>query len=249
MSLNSPSSVSSAPRSVVPEGRVNVEQMRLLGGAVRVLVFDDQLAATSTMYRFQEHYESPEFKGKVFSEEDFVAWYKLHPKYGKPDGGFHYFTDWNGFNFPSSNLAPFFEGKFPDLTVRERQVLAELADVVGAEPSPYVIAVHRKYAECKELVIHECAHALFGVDASYREAVRAELAKHDLSAMEAELAGRGYCGAVLEDEKHAFSIDRDHALTNPAPQALSDALRKIFLEKVGREALVEVLLKVGAKPE
>jgi len=73
---------------------------------IYLLVFKNQIDLTSTLLRFQEHFESPKFKDKIFSHKEFVNWYS------KGKEGFTYFKDWSGFNFPSTNLKNFKNGQF-----------------------------------------------------------------------------------------------------------------------------------------
>ena len=82
-----------------------------------LLEFENQKDITSSLLRFQEHYESPEFKDKIFTLEEFKKWYS------SIKGGFTYYTDWNGFNIPSHILTPFYEGKFNPLTKEEQMIL------------------------------------------------------------------------------------------------------------------------------
>ena len=51
--------------------------------------------------RFQEHYESPEFTGTVFTVGAFRKWY------AETYGAFTYASDWSGFNIPGTVLEPF----------------------------------------------------------------------------------------------------------------------------------------------
>ncbi|MEK7106247.1 MAG: ABC transporter ATP-binding protein, partial [Patescibacteria group bacterium] len=60
-----------------------------------------QYALASTFLRFQEHYESPKFRGQFFSLEEFMDWY------AEEYGNFTYYKDWTGFNIPSYILKSF----------------------------------------------------------------------------------------------------------------------------------------------
>ena len=51
---------------------------------------DSQEELNRTFLRFQEHYESPEWKGKIFTDGQFRAWYS--EKYGANT----YERDWSG---------------------------------------------------------------------------------------------------------------------------------------------------------
>lgn len=152
--------------------------------------------------RFQEHYESPGFKGTVFTWADYVAWYK------KVRGRFSYPWDWGGYNFPGAILTPFRQGAFDPLTRRERALLAAL-QAVG--PQDYVIGT---YEGDDEGLAHELAHAFWYLDPGYQEEVRAILAGGDYQVQEAALAaGEGYDPQVFLDEIQACAVDGapDHA--------------------------------------
>ena len=49
------------------------------------LAFPSRYLLTSTFLRFQEHYESPHFRGKIFTREEFEDWYC-----GNQRGGFNF---------------------------------------------------------------------------------------------------------------------------------------------------------------
>lgn len=63
--------------------------------------FSSQEELASTFLRFQEHFESPSFKGKIFSLDDYKRWYIKHSPNGQKTGEFTYYSDWSGFNIPS----------------------------------------------------------------------------------------------------------------------------------------------------
>lgn len=165
--------------------------------------------------RFQEHYESPGFKGSVFSWARYVAWYK------RARGSFSYADDWGGFNFPGSSLAPFRAGAFDPLTRRERALLAALAAV---RPQDYVIGTHDGDAEA---LAHELAHAFWHLDGAYRAQAQAILAGGDHRRQRARLAsGEGYDPMVYDDEIQACAVDGD---PDCAPDAARcRALRALF---------------------
>ena len=171
--------------------------------------------------RFQEHYESPGFKGTVFSWAQYVAWYK------RARGAFSYADDWGGFNFPGVVLAPFRAGAFDPLTRRERALLAALA-AVG--PQDYVIGTHD---EDPEALAHELAHAFWHLDPAYRARAQAILAGGDYRRQQARLAlGEGYDPMVYDDEIQACAIDGDVACAPDA--ARCGALRALFASTQAR---------------
>lgn len=145
-----------------------------------------------TMMRFAEHYESPQYRGKYFSREEFVEWYR--------DGGeFTYYTDWNGFNVPGYIFSPFQSGKFLKLTAEERNVLKILP-----KGDVYVIATTEDYSALR----HELGHALFYIDKTYQATVKDVLEPLPNKRVPMEsIKSMGYHQNVLLDELHACLID------------------------------------------
>jgi hypothetical protein len=162
------------------------------------LEFESRRDLTSTLVRFQEHYESPKFRNKIFSLEKFVEWYRSKKK------RFTYFSDWEGFNFPSYVLKPFYEGKFDVLTTREKQVL----DLFTGKKNFYVIGTYKSdsHRDNKSTKKHEIAHAMFYLNKKYRASVEKELSKIDLRPICRYLKRIGYHKEVFVDECHAYLL-------------------------------------------
>ena len=103
-----------------------------LARAIFLVRFRTQHELAATFLRFQEHYESRRFRGRVFTLEQFMDWYAA------TFGAFTYYQDWSGFNVPSIALAPFYAGRFDPLLEKERRFLAHFA---GERAPFYVIGV------------------------------------------------------------------------------------------------------------
>jgi len=146
----------------------------------------------STFLRFQEYYESPKFRGKIFSLEEFIDWYTAEK------GTFTYYDDWDGCNIPSHVLQPFYEGKFDPLLDKEKEFLELFREREGIF---YIIGTHGD-ANAGALK-HEIAHGLYYTFPEYRQKVDAVLAKVDLREIKKDLLEIGYCEQVLQDEAHA----------------------------------------------
>jgi len=99
------------------------------------LHFQNQREMAETFLRFQEFYESPKFKGKIFTLENYKDWYR------KIKGKFSYYSDWDGFNLPSKILKPFYDGKFNPLSDKEKQLLSIFKKMKG---NYYIVAVAGK---------------------------------------------------------------------------------------------------------
>ena len=133
-------------------------EKRKVTNKIHLLVFDSSEELASVFLRFQEYYESPEFRGKVFSLEDFKGWYTKNSPSGMKTGEFKYYSDWNGFNVPSSILESFRDGSFDPLSKEERKFL----DMFRDEKEPfYVIGVLKGGDGFDDSMRHEIAHGMF----------------------------------------------------------------------------------------
>lgn len=165
------------------------------------LVFNTKKDMTSTLVRFQEFYESPEFRNKIFTMPEFIDWYKSSREHKK----FSYFSDWSGFNLPSRVLTPFREGDFDPLFNREKAILNQFKGVKGKF---YIIATFKSTISQndEEVIKHELAHAFFYLDPNYNKKVTQILSKVDLSPINHYLKQLGYHHKVFLDEAHAYLL-------------------------------------------
>ncbi len=204
-----------------------------------------QYLLASTFLRFQEHYESPKFRGKIFSLEEFMD------SYAKDDGTFSYFKDWEGFNLPSCVLRPFREGRFDPLTKKESRLLALFKDV----PEPFYVIGATKLD--LETLRHEVVHALFYFDPVYRKKVLKLIRSYDTRNFRKALRNKGYHPKVFEDEINAYAggcakgliIDLgEYGLKLRRTKPVRVALRKLFedhfgfsLRDMGKEGLLRLM--------
>jgi hypothetical protein len=86
-----------------PHRKTGITKHKVAEG-IYLLRFKTQYELTSTFLRVQEHYESPQFHGRIFTLEQYMDWYVAD------NGAFTYFQDWSGFNVPSTAFQPFYEG-------------------------------------------------------------------------------------------------------------------------------------------
>ena len=183
------------------------------------LEFDNQLELASTFLRFEEFYESPKFKGKIFTLKEFKEWYT------KEKGAFTYYEDWPAFNIPSSVLKPFIEGKFDPLSKAEKELISLFKNTTGIF---YIIGV---VAGADSFCNHELAHALFFTQPDYKKQVLIVLIKYDTSAIKQELRGMsGYCEEVLDDELNAWILTLSDELKAKPQKELKSELEKLFLK-------------------
>ncbi|MFH0752211.1 MAG: ABC transporter ATP-binding protein [archaeon] len=169
------------------------------------VIFHNRRTMGSTFLRFQEHYESPKFKGKIFTLEEFKKWYIKNSQIGKKTGRFTYYSDWCGFNIPSFILNPFYEGKFNPLSPNEKKLLELFED--KKEKNFYVVGTVGE--KNKDTLAHEVAHGLFYTKKEYKsktmkflQTIRPEVRKK----INKSLIQRGYCQEVLDDEAHAYIL-------------------------------------------
>jgi hypothetical protein len=180
----------------------------------------------SSFLRFQEHYESPEFRGKIFTLGQYHDWY------AQENGGATYTRDWGGFNVPDYVLKPFVQGLFDPLTKEEQ----EIVDLFRYRTDKFYLIGTADDGD-EDAYDHEVCHGLFYTSDDYREAVLTELKEHDLKHLHKFLKLNGYCAEVMDDEAHAYisasgdyleekGIDFDKGL-----QKTLQRLNKMFLKK------------------
>ncbi len=166
--------------------------------------FGSQRSMALTFLRFQEHYENPEFRGKIFTQEEIRHWYVKNSKKGKKTGRFTYHEDWEGFNIPGHILNPFYDGKFDPLTPREECLLDAFKEmrrrrfyIIGTEEGDNVT------------IRHEVAHGLFYTSPPYRREAIAALkgfTKWDRKRIDAFLESHIHHPGVWIDETHAYAL-------------------------------------------
>lgn len=184
----------------------NLFVMKELQPGVFYLLFKDRIELAKTMLRFQEHFESPMYRGKVFSKKEFEAWYRQ-----KKNGKFDYYDFWgDGFNIPSHVLNAFYSGEFKNLTAKEKLILNAFRN--RRHTKFYVIAT-AKNSETKTFE-HEIAHALYYLNPEYRAEIEQVLNSIDIRPVEKflkEFYG-DYHDSVLRDEAHAWLMNNSEDL-------------------------------------
>lgn len=155
--------------------------------------------------RIQEYYESPKFRGKIFTLKEFKTWWKQHPPKGIKPGRFSYCNYYEGFNIPSSSLKPFLEGKFNPLSKFEKKLLKLVSKI--KDENFYLIGT-RKNGKIEHLK-HEIAHGFYYNPSSYSKKVKTILKKLSPKArvkIDRYLKGMDYHPKVLTDERHAYLV-------------------------------------------
>ena len=164
---------------------------------IYIIESKDRQYLADMFMRFQEYYESPEFKGRVFSIEEFAHWYS--GKYGS----FSYSRDWYGFNIPSKVLEPFRQGEFNPLTVQEKKLLNLCKNATG---DFYVVGVTPKAEYFIETLKHEFVHGAFHVNPEYRAEVTSCVKDHKIKEIDHGLGKMGYHTDVFADETNAYVL-------------------------------------------
>lgn len=179
-----------------------------------------------TFVRFQEHYESPRFQGKVFTLADFLSWYEER---------FHsnYFKDWEGFNIPSWVLCRFWRGEFNPLSEEESRFIKSFTNIPGKF---YIIGADSAKGISLGVLRHEFAHGLFYINEEYRQKVNRCIHDSKAQPMFYNILGKmDYDHLVWNDEMNAYLLTELTELGlrlffSLKARALSNELRKIFLE-------------------
>lgn len=174
--------------------------------------FEDQYDMCMTFIRPQEYYESPKFKGKYFTLEEYMDWYVKESGWGNPDCHFDYTAATSGFNIPGDNLCEFYKeyqeshrGLENELRPREEWLFEQLEKqgIDLCDPTPfYIIAT---YGE-EEALDHEIRHGMFHLLPEYRKEVQQAIRKYGLKRLRKYLIDKGYHKSVVEDEIHAYAL-------------------------------------------
>jgi hypothetical protein len=165
------------------------------------VIFNTRRELAQTFLRFQEHYESPKFKGKIFSLSEFKEWYRK-----QHNGLFTYYSDWDGFNIPSTVLLPFWYGKFNKLSTKEQLLINSL-------PNPlynrfYIIGTSEESRDAT--LDHELVHSCYYIDTVYKHCVediiKSDIYKKRLKYIKKYLKDLGYHKDVWYDEINAYLV-------------------------------------------
>lgn len=176
---------------------------------IYLLTFKTQYELCMSFVRMQEFYESPKFRGKYFTLEEYIDyWCK---EFG--NGSFTYPSVWNGFNLPSSVFENW-RKRFQDVRCKESVILSKVDSLIGEEEwnkedkKYYIIAVNEENKEKMESAIkHEIAHALYYLYPDYKKScdkLLRTITKKKLRNDKKILFKMGYCRATINDELQAY---------------------------------------------
>jgi hypothetical protein len=176
--------------------------------SVFIFTFKTRADMGLTFLRFQEYYESPKFKGKAFSLDEYAAWYQ------EENGAFTYHEDWDGMNVPSYVFKPFFDGEFKTNKL-EQQFLNVIKPFYDSKKPFYVIGVNTENKDQDHLdldIKHELSHALYYTNAKYKNEVDVILKNMDVDfynkMKNCIIDESGYHEDVIHDEIHAYTLEK-----------------------------------------
>jgi hypothetical protein len=187
---------------------------------VYLVEFPTTIEAAMTFMRFQEHYESPKYRNKIFTREEYMEWYQTYNN--KPN--FTYYQDWSGFNIPSYVLLPFFSGAFKGFTRREKEFMNLFRNCTGQY---YIIGIKKG---SKVTLKHELMHALYYTNPKYRQSVERILdSGPNLTPIATRLKVLGYHPEVIRDETHAYLL------------TCQDEIKKVVINFPKYKAMIKAL--------
>ena len=187
--------------------------------------------------RVQEYYESPKFRGKIFTLVDFMEWYSR--EHG--EGAFTYPSDWSGFNVPSTVLLEVYgrAGAIPDPNKYDElmSLLTNRIDTACDRKPFYLIGTSERRKGDEETLNHELAHGLYFTDSTYRKGVQELLRetqeKRGRDVLEKSftaLKKMGYHPSIVDDELQAYCA------TGPCEELegiLTEKIRTPFIDFFG----------------
>lgn len=148
-----------------------------------------------TFLRMQEFYESPKYKGRVFTVSEFARWYK------RRHGSFTYARDYRAFNVPG-DVVHTLRTRFMPHTCDESLFLEKLSEV-ETPGRFYIVGTTGSNVQCLR---HELAHALYFLVPEYRENADEVLRRYALDPMIDFLAQKHYHHSVFRDELQAYGM-------------------------------------------
>ena len=197
---------------------------------VFLVTYSTQYDLCMDFVRVQEFYESPKFKGRYFSLEEFMDWWSHNMSRNK--GSFDYPIRWNGFNITSDILLKWlskcghnilrdreisllnFLAKKLGFKVGEAKTGYDFYDLFKNNKRIYIIACHKESSKraMDEVIDHEVAHAFYNLYSDYKKACITFLNAMDKDKNEKiikdyaceDLIKKGYHKSVIKDELQAY---------------------------------------------
>jgi hypothetical protein len=175
-----------------------LKRIDIFGGKIYHLFFEDKVNMCKAFLRFQEYHDNVNFKGKVFTLNEFTDWYKVYRK----EETFTYYNDWAGFNIPDTALKPFFNGDMNPLDELEEKFLNLFKFIDGKY---YILGTCDGAESGQAALEHELAHAMFYLFDDYRDRATAIIQGVDTSCVyDLFTKELSYNESVLIDETNAY---------------------------------------------
>jgi len=175
-------------------------ELRQIRERIFLLSFESKYDLGMHFLRYQEYYESPKFKGKVFTLIDYMEWYAE-----EHDGVFSYPNDWSGYNLPSVSILELWEKGIPD--VNKYDIFMEnIYDMIKRtidNEEFYLIGTTGDGSTLR----HELAHGLYYTEPEYKQAMYREILNISIGVrdvLSATLIEMGYDKDVVNDEMQAY---------------------------------------------
>jgi hypothetical protein len=177
----------------------------------RVLLVNikDQYTLCMTFIRIQEFYESPQFKGKYFTLEDYMDWYCSVPTLG--NGSFTYPSDWDGMNFDGVTLKKWLHTCIKNkdqLRNKELKLINSIEKYIGDIDNIdqyYIIGTTNNNGST---IQHEIAHAFYSLYPEYKKRCDELIDLFPVSFVkkcrDIIIESGGYCVEVFKDEFQAY---------------------------------------------
>lgn len=162
---------------------------------ITLLVYNSRESLCAAFCRIEEHYESPEFRDKIFTLGQYREWYS------KEFGAWSYYKDWSGFNIPAPAFRLFFSGHFDPLSPAE----AEIIDLFKYKTGNFAVIGTFEGGDA-DVYEHEICHAMFATNVEYQLDVKAAIYRFydEMAELREYLKDLGYNDFVIDDECHAY---------------------------------------------
>lgn len=207
---------------------------------VFLVTIKDDYDLAMTFCRLQEFYESPfkNIRGKAFDMYEFQRMYAK--KFGQ--GTFTYPMDWVGFNVPGHVFDAFIGTTFLDWGNEYDFVIEDIYTNIAEYPSRKFYVIGSK-PEDTDTINHELCHALFYLDADYKNEALKSLRKLDkklLSSATNYLLNIGYSRNSIKDELQAYITTDDYMIFDNIKMnkkqrqnvsVIKNELKNIFISK------------------
>lgn len=180
------------------------------------LRFANAYDAAMHFVRYQENYESPVWRDKVFTLVEFMDWYAKDQSKGWSNKGtaqrgkfemFSYPSDWGGFNVPSYVFDRLNYDTIPDINTYDEFMQSVVQVIRCTSVDKFYLIGTTDGPDVDGYLDHEISHGLYYTNETYREDAEALLEAADptvVTRITDSLLGGGYCEEVIKDECIAY---------------------------------------------